>query len=206
MNEQTAEKAAPVSLKEYDKRLERHDWYYNQSDDIRMYRRGKAQMEELEKAAKTSPKHKKLFDAYHESCGNCSLINREYYAEQLLKVRLEVGATTQAELDAIEREKREREEREEKMRLDRLKAFDRLCELHDWFYWRCPIGYNAYQRGSEERKKLLIERGFSQKTPYYQLFMAWAAYWNIDEKAPAVEQSGVIEALYALRRELKVII
>lgn len=59
-----------MSLAEYFEKLETHDWYYEFSDDGRIFDRGHSNQLALEAISKTSEKHKKMFDdfsAYHSS-------------------------------------------------------------------------------------------------------------------------------------------
>ena len=55
---------APVSLKDYWNMLNWHDWYYEFSDDGRVWREGKAAQEKLRAIAGQSPAHKDLFNGF----------------------------------------------------------------------------------------------------------------------------------------------
>ena len=57
---------APVALADFRRRLQGHDWHYNMSDDPGVWRRGSAVEQELLAIAKTSPQHRKLFDAFYD--------------------------------------------------------------------------------------------------------------------------------------------
>lgn len=50
-----------VNLKEFDKKLENHDWFYYFSDDRRVYKAGKAEAERIESIAQKSIEHYKLY-------------------------------------------------------------------------------------------------------------------------------------------------
>jgi hypothetical protein len=50
------------TLEKYREMLLKHDWYYDFSDDIRVWRAGKKHEELLKHIAKQSPEHKKLWD------------------------------------------------------------------------------------------------------------------------------------------------
>lgn len=56
--------SAPVSLQDFYKALESHDWFYDYSDDGSVYRRGRAEEDRIGKATATSPAHKALYDAF----------------------------------------------------------------------------------------------------------------------------------------------
>ncbi len=45
-------------------RLAKHDWFYDYSDDINAYRRGKANETQLKQVASSHPLLKRAFDAY----------------------------------------------------------------------------------------------------------------------------------------------
>lgn len=53
-----------VSLKEFYEMLEKHDWYYAWSDDVRVYDRGMLSYGRLAKVAEQSDKHRELLKAY----------------------------------------------------------------------------------------------------------------------------------------------
>lgn len=44
--------------------LGQHDWFYMMSDDPKVYSRGSDRQSYLERMAKTSPEHQKLFDEW----------------------------------------------------------------------------------------------------------------------------------------------
>lgn len=51
-----------MNLKEYKKRLDKHDWYYMMSDDHRIYEAGSAEEKELRKLAEARKTYKRAFD------------------------------------------------------------------------------------------------------------------------------------------------
>lgn len=53
------------SLRNYYDRLDRADWYYDWSDDIRVYRSGEAAFEKLKAEAATDPQKTILYDGFH---------------------------------------------------------------------------------------------------------------------------------------------
>lgn len=61
-----------TSLKEFWDQLNNHDWYYQYSDDNSVWRRGQAAREGLQRAAKTSPEHQKMYDGFFSHVFNHS--------------------------------------------------------------------------------------------------------------------------------------
>lgn len=55
-----------MTLKEFYKELESHDWFYAFSDDHRYWSSGVQNYKRLEKIAEESPAHQKLLKDYHE--------------------------------------------------------------------------------------------------------------------------------------------
>ena len=53
-----------ISLYSYYKMLEAHDWYYDFSDDPRVFRAGQGALGKLQTIAKQSQEHLALFNAY----------------------------------------------------------------------------------------------------------------------------------------------
>ena len=53
-----------MTLKEFYTKLGYHDWYYQYSDDHRVWRRGQDSYDYLQMMAKESPEHTKLFEEY----------------------------------------------------------------------------------------------------------------------------------------------
>jgi hypothetical protein len=54
-----------MTLKEYWKILNGHDWYYNYSDDQRVWRAGCDAQKRIEGIAKESPEHQALYSGFH---------------------------------------------------------------------------------------------------------------------------------------------
>lgn len=55
------------SLNEFYKLLEKHDWFYDYSDDSRVWRKGQQSMSVIRSAVESGPKeYKELFDAYEK--------------------------------------------------------------------------------------------------------------------------------------------
>lgn len=53
-----------MTLSEFFNLLENHDWFFEMSDDGRVYRRGESQRARIEQVAAESPAHKALFEAF----------------------------------------------------------------------------------------------------------------------------------------------
>lgn len=51
-----------MTLEEYKKRLQNHDWLYAYSDDPNVYERGRYEQETLEYLAKENPEFKQAFN------------------------------------------------------------------------------------------------------------------------------------------------
>ncbi len=59
-----------ISLEDYEKLLKKHDWYYQNSDDARIFNQGlKSQTEIIEKSM-NSKKHEKLYRKYKNKHSN----------------------------------------------------------------------------------------------------------------------------------------
>lgn len=56
-----------MTLREYKKRLDKHDWYYPMSDDPRWYDAGLTEENELRKLAQTKPSFAKAFEDKRDS-------------------------------------------------------------------------------------------------------------------------------------------
>ena len=54
-----------MTLQEFYDQCERHDWYYDYSDDNRVWEAGLASLGSLQAAAKESPAHQALLDAFN---------------------------------------------------------------------------------------------------------------------------------------------
>lgn len=180
-----------MDIREFDARLQRHDWHYSYSDDHSVYRNGKADEAQLDQLAQTSPNHDRLYRAYkaYQYTGGA-----ERTAEQVLALkmtRISTGATTQEELDELARQELEREQEYQRAKEERahekalhkiacLDELNSLCNLHNWFYWRQPCESQTYREGSAERRvminMMLTERW--EIPELEQLFRAWANYAN----------------------------
>lgn len=64
--------APPISLQDYWDQLDRHDWYYQFSDDGGTYRWGSDNEKKLKKLAELSDDHKALYSAFVQSKFNAS--------------------------------------------------------------------------------------------------------------------------------------
>jgi len=56
-----------VNLKDFEKMLKSHDWYYMMSDDLSVYKRGEVNWEQIKKMAIElggTPEAKELWDTY----------------------------------------------------------------------------------------------------------------------------------------------
>ena len=177
-----------MDIKDFDRRLLRHDWYFRESDDIKVYRRGKADEEENERLAKLSPQHQELYAAY---------VGKRGMPDNALRIR--TGATTQAELDAIAEQERQEELEQEQRRLQQLKDYNRLCGEHDWTYWKGHANSVGYQKGLEKRTALTKRvNWYDPADPYQRLFRAWAKFYQQHRSQAALKE------LYALREELQI--
>jgi hypothetical protein len=54
-----------ISLHDYWNMLNRHDWYYQYSDDNRVYRAGSRAESDLRLIARQSQEHQALYDGFH---------------------------------------------------------------------------------------------------------------------------------------------
>lgn len=187
-----------MNIKEFDLRLQQHDWYYRESDDGHVYRAGKAAAEALEAAAKLSPHHAKLYKAYVGYGGHGIADRVQIERMELDQVRVEVGATTQAELDALVREKQEKAQREAAEQKRKLLEYDQRCAQHNWFYWKSRTDSAVYQNGLKEREWLTTWFSYWDKPDYeYKaLFRVWGAYASkpqlITERDEVRKRLGVL--------------
>ncbi len=53
-----------ITLLEYYNELEKHDWYFNYSDDHRVWSNGNSNLKRLQKLSMLSEKHRDLYEAY----------------------------------------------------------------------------------------------------------------------------------------------
>lgn len=53
-----------MKLSAFYRLLEKHDWYFEFSDDHRVWTDGQSELESIERYAKTSDKHMKLYEDY----------------------------------------------------------------------------------------------------------------------------------------------
>jgi len=53
-----------MELKEFDSMLKNFDWYYNMSDDNRVWRAGESANARIREVAKTSDVHKELYEVW----------------------------------------------------------------------------------------------------------------------------------------------
>jgi len=59
-----------TDLKEYQSILANHDWFYNYSDDHRVWQAGRASSERIRAIAKESEQHSKLYQDYCDKMSN----------------------------------------------------------------------------------------------------------------------------------------
>lgn len=64
------ERTMTTSLPSFYDMLSRHDWFYSMTESKQVYDRGAAAQALLEKIAKESPEHEKMFKNYHGSVWN----------------------------------------------------------------------------------------------------------------------------------------
>lgn len=185
-----------MDLKEFDSRLRNHDWFYSYSDDIRVYRHGSAAEAELIAVSESSPQHMRLYRAWVAYRNDAS----DTRADSLLKlqqVQIELGVTTQAELDAVVEERRQKDLQAAQAARVELVRYDELCNRHDWFYWRARYESEAYRDGLQQRKELTHRTKYGERVAVYaKLFRAWAKYHNEPQNQQASDE------LAQLRREL----
>lgn len=55
-----------MNLKKYKERLKAHDWWYNMSEDRRLYEAGYKEEMELKKLAETRKTYKRAYDYYEK--------------------------------------------------------------------------------------------------------------------------------------------
>lgn len=55
-----------MTLKEFYQELEKHDWYYDMSDDHGVWERGTANKRRLEGIAEESEEHRKLYEGFSQ--------------------------------------------------------------------------------------------------------------------------------------------
>lgn len=55
-----------MTVGEYYDQLERHDWYYEWSDDHGVWERGSADASRLKQISEESPEHKALWDGFNK--------------------------------------------------------------------------------------------------------------------------------------------
>ena len=53
-----------MNLKEFDSMLKNFDWYYNMSDDNRVWRAGESANARIREVAKTSDQHNELYEVW----------------------------------------------------------------------------------------------------------------------------------------------
>ena len=74
-----------MNLKQYDKKLANHDWFYYYSDDGRFYRAGREEASVIEDVMKQSDDHTKLYVAWSK------FMNEEISMEALTEIRMQFG-------------------------------------------------------------------------------------------------------------------
>lgn len=147
-----------TTLAEFDHALQWHDWQYSYSDDIETWRRGDERQKLFEEAAKLSPKHAKLYAAR-----SARAFQPGFTTDMLNAVRIEVGVTTQAELDAIAKAAADEIARREAEALAKLVQYRDDLLTHDWDYGRFKHGSSGYRSGFEERRLLLERARYSRE-------------------------------------------
>ena len=55
-----------MNLQDFDQKLRNHDWFYNYSDDGRVWRAGEQVENEIRSISKLSPQHLALFEAWNQ--------------------------------------------------------------------------------------------------------------------------------------------
>lgn len=55
----------PISLRDYWDSLNRHDWYYDYSDDHGVWKRGSSERSRLRALSMQSREHRDMFDKFH---------------------------------------------------------------------------------------------------------------------------------------------
>jgi hypothetical protein len=53
-----------MTLQDYYEELDKHDWYYQYSDDSRVYNKGQQNADRLKRISEESPKHKILWEGF----------------------------------------------------------------------------------------------------------------------------------------------
>ncbi len=81
-----------MTLNEYDKLLRGHDWYYNYSDDGRVWRAGESVQSQIVSLSKMSEDHLTLYNAWSKYYFSGPNFNSEKFTkEQLDEVRKTLG-------------------------------------------------------------------------------------------------------------------
>lgn len=55
-----------MKLADYWDALTQHDWFYEMSDDHRVWAKGRSNQARMERISKESPEHKKLYDGFEK--------------------------------------------------------------------------------------------------------------------------------------------
>lgn len=143
-----------MNIKEYDRQLNAHDWHYSFSDDIKVYRHGSDFDGQLEAAARLSPQHQMLWEAYRVHRGQRTPKLTDQPAN-LDAVRVLVGVLTAAELKAIAQADSHRINEEALRKRKKLETYNWKCHAHNWFYWKERTDSPHYQTGLRVRTELL---------------------------------------------------
>jgi len=81
-----------MNLKDFDKKLSLHDWFYDYSDDGRVWRAGLQAREEIEIIAKKSPEHQELYRTWIKYMFSGPSFNTDKFTKtQLDEVRSSLG-------------------------------------------------------------------------------------------------------------------
>jgi hypothetical protein len=79
-------------LQDFDQKLRNHDWYYNYSDDGRVWRAGEQVENEIRSISKLSPQHLELFEAWNQYYfSGPSFEKPQFTEEQRDAVRISLG-------------------------------------------------------------------------------------------------------------------
>ncbi len=55
-----------LTLEEYYDQLDKHDWFYEYSDDHTIWQKGSEERARLQRVSMQSPNHKKLWDGFNQ--------------------------------------------------------------------------------------------------------------------------------------------
>jgi hypothetical protein len=73
-----------MNLKEFDNMLKNFDWYYQMSDDNRVWRAGESASARIREVTKTSAEHKELYEVWSKYYYSGPTWNTEKFTREML--------------------------------------------------------------------------------------------------------------------------